>query len=270
MTKISDRELEVLSAYLDGEVSRKDRERIESRLSDDENLREILEQLQHTRAMMRSLPKLRAPRNFLLTPEMVGQVRQPRRLFPIFRLATALATVLFILFLFGDFYLVRNPPLSGIVAMQSLEASDQVAAPPVLESELYESQAPEAALPEAVEEMPAEEEARASEPELGAAQPAEQEAAMEKAILTVSPTLEAALSDVAEGEIQAEQEPPAPAAPADTEVMPTQVVEEDSAEARESRPIYNYIGIVRVVEVVLILVIGSTGLLAFFLYLRER
>jgi hypothetical protein len=267
MTKISDRELEVLSAYLDGEVSHKDRERIESRLSDDEGLRENLEQLQQTRAMIRSLPKLRSPRNFLLTPEMVGQVREPRRLFPVFRLATALATVLFIFFLFGDYYLVRNPPLSGRVAMQSLEASDQFAAPPVLESELYESQAPEAALGEAIEEMPAEEEARASEPGLEAAQPAEQEADMEKAILTVSPTLEAALNDEAEGEIQAQQ---VPLAPADIEVTPTNEVEAVSTQAEESQAIYNFIGIVRIVEIVLILVIISTGLFTFFLFLRER
>ena len=97
--KLSDRELETLSAYLDGEISNRDRERLEARLQSDGSLREYLEGLQRTRAAVRSLPALRAPRNYYLTPEMVGQRREPRRFFPVFSFASAVATVLFVLLL---------------------------------------------------------------------------------------------------------------------------------------------------------------------------
>lgn len=267
MTNISDKELEVLSAYLDGEINRKERERIESRLSQDKGLQEIYEQLRNNRAVMRSLPQLRAPRDYTLTPEMVGQVLEPRQLFPVFRLATVLATVLLILFLFGDFYLVRYPPAIARISLQSMEAGEQIQAPAVVESELYESQAPEALLPEVVEEMPVEEEVPESEPRVGAAQPAEPLAEMEKMIATGIPTLEAALSDAMEGDIQAQRETPTPTV---TEVPPAQEEEGEAARAEESQPVLNYLGIVRVIEVVLILVIISTGIVTIFLYLRGK
>ena len=67
---LSDRDLEMLSAYLDGEISGKDRERLEARLLVDEDLRNTLEELQRTRQVMRSLPSMRAPRNYFVTAEM--------------------------------------------------------------------------------------------------------------------------------------------------------------------------------------------------------
>ncbi len=55
-----------------------------------------MEDLRGTRRLLRSLPKRRAPRNFRLTPKMAG-VRPPEpRAYPIFRLATAVATFLFL------------------------------------------------------------------------------------------------------------------------------------------------------------------------------
>jgi len=106
MTKnISMREWEALSAYLDGQLPSKERTRLESRLNQTPELRSALEDLRRTRSILRSQPKVRAPRNFTLTPEMVGLKARPARrapAYPFFRLASALAAFLFLLVLVGD------------------------------------------------------------------------------------------------------------------------------------------------------------------------
>jgi hypothetical protein len=277
MKKISDRELGSLSAYLDGEVSHKDRERIEARINEDAEFAEFLEQLKNTRALIRNTPKLRAPRNYLLTPEMVGQASQPRRLFPVFRFASALATVVLILFLFGDFYLVQNVPLTRQAAMQEVEAVGEDTEPIIPEAEFFESQAPEEPLPEEIEEMPVEEAPLAPEPVLGAEQPAEREVEMEKILETNVPSLESALNDVVEGDSQMLEEPPLPTEAEATprfveeeEVRSFPIVEEVFPSVEEPQVISTYGAIFRIIEVALILVIISTGLVAFILYLRER
>ncbi len=90
------RDVELLSAYLDGHLKSSDVARLEARLSADPGLRGTLEQLRETRGLLRRLPQRRAPRNFRLTPKMAG-VRAPEpRSYPAFRFATALAAFLFV------------------------------------------------------------------------------------------------------------------------------------------------------------------------------
>jgi anti-sigma factor RsiW len=90
------RDIELLSAYLDGQLSPSDAARLEARLSSDASLKATLEDLRETRGLLRRLPQRRAPRSFRLTPKMAG-VRPPEpRAYPIFRLATAVATFLFL------------------------------------------------------------------------------------------------------------------------------------------------------------------------------
>jgi anti-sigma-K factor RskA len=104
--KISNREWEALSAYLDKQLSARERSRLEARLKENPELRQALEEMRRVRTILRSQPKMRAPRNFTLTPEMVGMRRRPARrsrAYPVFRLASVLATLLFVLVLVGDF-----------------------------------------------------------------------------------------------------------------------------------------------------------------------
>jgi anti-sigma factor RsiW len=90
------RDVELLSAYLDGRLSPSDAARLEARLSGDASLKATLQDLRETRGLLRSLPQRRAPLNFRLTPKMAG-VRPPEpRAYPVFRLATAVATFLFL------------------------------------------------------------------------------------------------------------------------------------------------------------------------------
>jgi hypothetical protein len=106
MTKnISMRDWEALSAYLDEQLSAKERTRLETQLNQAPELRSALEELRRTRSVLRSQPKVRAPRNFTLTPEMAGLKAGPARRapgYPFFRLASALAGFLFLMVLVGD------------------------------------------------------------------------------------------------------------------------------------------------------------------------
>jgi hypothetical protein len=88
------RDVEKLSAYLDGQLKPSELARLESRLQTDPELASILKELRQTRGLLRQLPQRRAPRNFTLTPKMVGQKPPLPRTYPAFRFATVLATLL--------------------------------------------------------------------------------------------------------------------------------------------------------------------------------
>jgi len=94
------RDSELLSAYLDGELKPSDTKRLEIRLRSDPELASVLSDLRATRTLLRKLPSRKAPRNFTLTRDMVGQSPPLPRVYPVFRLATVVATLLFF-FSFG-------------------------------------------------------------------------------------------------------------------------------------------------------------------------
>ena len=94
---MNQRDIEQLSAYLDGQLSPSDSARLKTRLASDLELASTLDALRESRSLLRRLPHRRAPRNFLLTPKMVGQKPPLPRSYPVFRFATALATILFAL-----------------------------------------------------------------------------------------------------------------------------------------------------------------------------
>jgi len=91
------RDIELLSAYLDGELKPSDLTKLEARLKSDPELATVLNDLRATRTLLRKLPTRKAPRNFTLTRQMAGQNPPLPRTYPIFRLATVVATLLFFL-----------------------------------------------------------------------------------------------------------------------------------------------------------------------------
>lgn len=91
------RDLELLSSYLDGQLSPTDVTRLEARLLVEPDLRSVLRDLRSARTMLRQLPMRKAPRNFRLTPKMVGKNPPLPRAYPAFRFTSALATILLFL-----------------------------------------------------------------------------------------------------------------------------------------------------------------------------
>ena len=258
---LSDRDLETLSAYLDGEISRKDRERLEARLQSDEALRNYLEGLQRTRAVIRSLPAMRAPRNYYLSPEMLGQKRTPRRFFPVFSFASALATVFFVLLLVGDFLTVSLPAFAPQRALQDAETVIQAIETTVGGTPQFESELPEDLADQVLERSPVEEGSpgtAADAPE-AAAEAQELLPSLEKLFSTSEPEILEEFAGEMEG-ITAPMEEPGIQVQGSVSVTPL---------PDEIQPVIPFRGILRILEVVMILVAISSGIAAFFLYRRD-
>jgi len=96
MTNPSFRDVEQLSASLDGQLSRTEMTRLEARLQSDPALAAALADLRQARAILRRTPKRRLPRSFTLTPKMVGIKPPVPRLVPALSWASAVAMLLFV------------------------------------------------------------------------------------------------------------------------------------------------------------------------------
>ena len=112
---MNQRDVELLSAYLDGQLKPSDSSRLEARLKSDAELVSVMDDLRAARNLLRRLPQRRAPRNFTLTPKMVGQNPPMPRAYPLFRFATTIATLL-LFFTFGLNFLapqLASAPVGG-------------------------------------------------------------------------------------------------------------------------------------------------------------
>jgi hypothetical protein len=101
-TKLSSRELQFLSAYLDGELSEKDQKRVERLLSVHPAAPPSLEKLRHVKSVLKLLPIHKVPRNFTISAEEVGRSQIPT-LTGVLRYASAVSAVLLVVVLAIDF-----------------------------------------------------------------------------------------------------------------------------------------------------------------------
>jgi len=122
--QLSPKDWQQISEYLDDQLSPKEKDRLEQRIRVRPELNQGLEELRHTRLVLRNVPKRKAPHNFTLTPEMV-RPRSISRLFPVLSFSSALATILVVITLV--FRLLPAASSSSAPAVQSLAAP---AAPP--------------------------------------------------------------------------------------------------------------------------------------------
>ena len=119
----SDRDLEQLSAYLDGNLSASDRAAFETRLTADSSLQSALDDLRNIKTRLGALPVVRAPRNFTLTPAMIGQsARRASTWLPALNFATAIAAVLFVAVVAGNL-LGRSGTVSTAAPAPAAEVS---------------------------------------------------------------------------------------------------------------------------------------------------
>ena len=111
-----------LSAYIDGELNPREKEKFERRLQSDPQLRSELNQLKVTRSMIRSLPRRKVPRNFTLTPDMVPAPRKSLWL-PVFSYASAASAVIVLVLLLVQFlpggFLGKEAPTANQIAMSA-------------------------------------------------------------------------------------------------------------------------------------------------------
>ena len=121
---LSPRDLEQLSAYLDQQLSSNERQKLEARLQRETLLFQTLQDLRQTRALLRSLPRRRAPRNYTLSAQTAAQIRRPQRLpfwqqAPAWGFASALAGLLLVAFFFGELLGVFTPALPQTAVLEA-------------------------------------------------------------------------------------------------------------------------------------------------------
>ncbi|MCJ7714921.1 MAG: hypothetical protein MUO54_00165 [Anaerolineales bacterium] len=75
--KISDREWIQLSSYLDGELNPKEENLLEKRIQRNPELQSALKELQTAKRVLKLTPQISIPRNFTLTPAMLGIKNRP-------------------------------------------------------------------------------------------------------------------------------------------------------------------------------------------------
>ena len=152
------RDVEKLSAYLDGQLKPSEKARLESRLHSDPELASILKELRQTRSLLRQLPQRRVPRNFTLTPKMVGQKPPLPRTYPAFRFATVLATLLLFFTFATNFVAPRLTRTAAPLAAYGMGGGGDGAPETELQSATQEAAQP------LLEAAPAEEPAAAGTP----------------------------------------------------------------------------------------------------------
>ncbi len=79
---LTERDYELLSAYIDGVLNETERTALESRLQAEDDLRRELESLRATLALVQGLPTLKAPRNFTLDARQVRRSTSSWLIFP--------------------------------------------------------------------------------------------------------------------------------------------------------------------------------------------
>jgi anti-sigma factor RsiW len=145
---MNQRDLELLSSYLDGQLKPSDSARLEARLSTDPALRAVLDDLRSARGLLRKLPLRKAPRNFTLTPKMVGKNPPLPRTYPAFRFVSALATLLLFVTLGLNFLAPQMAAQSTNLGYGGGGAPDTFAAEaPAATQAPAATEAPEAAAP---------------------------------------------------------------------------------------------------------------------------
>ncbi len=126
--QLSTQDWQLLSAYLDGQLSASDQAKLEKRLREQAELRTALEELKTTRAMLRSAGKQRVPRNFTLTPAMVEKAR-PRpllRLIPVLNFASAAAALAVVILLVVGLLPGAGPAVTSAPALAPVESTTTV------------------------------------------------------------------------------------------------------------------------------------------------
>lgn len=97
------KDFERLSAYIDNQLSPAEKAGLETRLAKEPQLQASLNDLRRTILALRSLPTVKPPRSFTLTAEQAGARARRGPLFPVFRLAAALCTLLLALAVARDY-----------------------------------------------------------------------------------------------------------------------------------------------------------------------
>ncbi|MBR6089324.1 MAG: hypothetical protein IKP86_05275 [Anaerolineaceae bacterium] len=142
--KLSQKDYELINSYLDQELDRKGVVQFAKRMAEEPEIEAEIAELMKVKSMIKELPTVTPPRNYILTRAMAEEARPKpwwERLFPVFRTAAAFcALALAFTFLFP---LIRQQSDAG--AGQSVPA-DSAAESVTMDSAEYEEEPVQKAL----------------------------------------------------------------------------------------------------------------------------
>jgi len=121
----SPKDWQILSNYLDGQLSDRELSILNERLKSELDLQQALKDIQQTRYLLQHAKKVSVPRSFTITPEVAAQIRPARKpLFPIFSFASVIATAFLVIVLLLEFL---PGVLSGAMMPKSTTSNDMLA-----------------------------------------------------------------------------------------------------------------------------------------------
>lgn len=141
----SSKDWQLLSNYLDGQLSSREILILEKRLTQENQLKQALQELQQTKYLLQHAKKVPVPHSFTLTPEMAGQIRPAKKpLFPFFSFASVMATLFLVVVLLIEFLpgmltgfsspdSASNMMLAMEAAPMAEEAMDSAVEPQIIE-----------------------------------------------------------------------------------------------------------------------------------------
>lgn len=96
--RMTDRDYELISAYIDSRLSPSENDRVKARVKSDPQFKQILDELTYTRRLLQALPQKRAPRNFTIASEKLSVPRRALWLQPALSFVSIASAVLLVVF----------------------------------------------------------------------------------------------------------------------------------------------------------------------------
>jgi hypothetical protein len=143
-SKLSNKDIKLLSNYLDGQLTAPEQLKLAVRLKNDQSLNTALLELKQTRYLLKKAKPVSVPRNFTLTPEMAAQIKPARKPFilPVLSISSVLAAILMVFAILFEAFpatnlakIVNNEPRSEFTMDAAAEESMPMAEAPMMEEQ---------------------------------------------------------------------------------------------------------------------------------------
>jgi len=120
---LSQRDLELLNAYLDDALNEKEKQRFEARLARSLQLQKKLKEYTQLKVALRELPKQPAPRNFTLSQEQARAYKPGPKLYPAFSYVALTAVLLLAIIFSSEFFFNQfATPMAAQMESPTMEA----------------------------------------------------------------------------------------------------------------------------------------------------
>ncbi len=120
---LSQRDLELLNAYLDDALNEKEKQRFEARLARSLPLQKKLKEYTQLKVALRELPKQPAPHNFTLSPEQARAYKPGPKLYPAFSYVALTAVLLLAIVFSSEFFFNQfSTPMATQMESPTMEA----------------------------------------------------------------------------------------------------------------------------------------------------